>query len=289
MTQHADLEALSAFVDGEAPEWAGHVETCASCRATVDQLRGVSAALRAPVEPPDPRVRDAAIGAALELGGVARHQGAARVPARRRRVSWQLTLAAAAAVIFGVAGLGTLLTQTSSDDGATTVAGPAFESTPTPTAPATAPVPGLGGSGGAGGSSVGGGAASSSANSGAASTAGAADAAGPPVADLGDVPDAATLQARARPAISTSSATSNATGGRSTAPGAPVVTGTRPCEEQARTREPALGRVVYFATASQGSVPAYVLGFSTGPAGSPITLVLLAQNGCGELLRATGP
>jgi hypothetical protein len=122
-----------------------------------------------------------------------------------------------------------------------------------------------------------------------------------PPTDLGDVPDAATLLARARPGLppagsSASSGTSGlaaptaspttALGARSAAPN---VVGTRPCEEQARTREPALREVVYFATARRGNVPAVVLGFATGPAGSPVTLLLLAQDGCGELLRAAGP
>ncbi len=72
---------------------------------------------------------------------------------------------------------------------------------------------------------------------------------------------------------------------------APSVVGTRPCEEQARTREPTLGPVVYFATARQGQVAGFVLGF--GAVGStstaPVTLLLLAQDGCRELLRAAGP
>ena len=30
--KHADFDALSAFVDGEAPEWADHVAACPRCR-----------------------------------------------------------------------------------------------------------------------------------------------------------------------------------------------------------------------------------------------------------------
>ncbi|MDQ3897467.1 MAG: hypothetical protein M3326_09555, partial [Actinomycetota bacterium] len=70
---------------------------------------------------------------------------------------------------------------------------------------------------------------------------------------------------------------------------APSVTGTRPCEEQARAREPSLREVVYFATARRGPIPAVVLGFATGPPSSPVTLLLLAQDGCSELLRAVAP
>ena len=68
---------------------------------------------------------------------------------------------------------------------------------------------------------------------------------------------------------------------------APHVVATRPCEEQVRAREPGLGTVVYYATARQGSVPAYVRGFSSGS--SSLTLLLLAQDGCRELLRSAGP
>ena len=260
--EHADLEALSAFVDGEAPEWAGHVASCATCRASVEQLRAVSAAVAAPIEPPDPRLRDLAIGAALD--DVARRHTTERARARRRRFHWQYELAAVAAILLLVLGFSALLMQQRSSDDATTVAGAALQET------APRSDTSLGASGGAGAT---------------------ADAAA--LADLGDVRDAATLLARARQAVSSGAAAAppppTAFSSRSAAPGAPTAVGTRPCEEQARTREPALREVVYFAIARQGSVPAYVLGFSTGPAPSPVTLLLLAQNGCGELLRAVGP
>ncbi|MDP1804920.1 MAG: hypothetical protein Q8K72_07130, partial [Acidimicrobiales bacterium] len=138
-----------------------------------------------------------------------------------------------------------------------------------------------------------------------------------PVGDLGDVPDAATLRARALAVGATSSAGASASAARSSsgaasdsqasptntgntsaalspAPAsggtaavvAPNVVGTRPCEERARAREPNLGPVTYFATARRGNVPAYVLGFGTGPT---VTLLMLAQDGCAELLRSAGP
>jgi hypothetical protein len=44
--------------------------------------------------------------------------------------------------------------------------------------------------------------------------------------------------------------------------------------------------VTYFATARRGNVPAYVLGFVSGP---NVTLLMLAQDGCTELLRSAGP
>jgi hypothetical protein len=46
--------------------------------------------------------------------------------------------------------------------------------------------------------------------------------------------------------------------------------------------------VTYFATARAGTVPAYVLGF-TPAGGGPVTLLMLAQDGCSELLRSVGP
>lgn len=280
MTQHPELEALSAYVDGEGPEWASHVAACASCRATVEELRAVAAAVGVPVEAPDPSVRDRAVAAAL--GDVDRRHTAERVRSRRRSHQWQLTIAAVAAVLAVAVGFTALLSRTSSEQ-TTTVAGPAPESAPRDQALSDSAAASL------------------------------------PPTDLGDVPDAATLRARALPAIpptatsgatgaaasgaATSSANSGA-GGSATNPGntgaatspvggqrsvAPNAVGTRPCEEQARAREPSLREVVYYATARRGQVPAVVLGFSTGAAPAPVILLMLAQDGCGELLRAAGP
>ncbi|HEX2046711.1 MAG TPA: zf-HC2 domain-containing protein [Acidimicrobiales bacterium] len=272
MSEHADLEALSAYVDGEAPEWAAHVASCASCRASAEELRGVASAVGAPVEPADPSVREAAVGAAL--GDLHRRQVAERARSRPRRYQWQFAAAAAAAMLVVAVGFTALLSRTSDR---TTVAGPAPEA-------ATSRDQAL------------------SESSAAASV---------PPADLGDVPDAATLLARARPAPAGTGAGSGGAGGAGGAAAmsgnsgaastpavppvggqrsaAPTVAGTRPCEEQARAREPSLGPVVYFATARRGPVPAVVLGFSTGPAPAPVTLLMLAQDGCSELLRAAGP
>ncbi|MGI8983472.1 MAG: hypothetical protein ACR2HM_02885, partial [Acidimicrobiales bacterium] len=199
--------------------------------------------------------------------------------------SWAMPAVAAVVVAFlGFAGV--ILSSTRSTDNPTTFAGPALD------ARTEAAVPG------------------------------APDA---PVGDLGDVADAAMLRARALGTASagaagrsSSSANSGATSGASgpaasntgtlppnvssgasgaenfTAGGAPGLAGptpkavgTRPCEERARNREPSLGPVTYFATARRGGVPAYVLGFSS-PSGS-VTLLLLAQDGCSELLRSAGP
>ena len=270
MTEHADLEALSAYVDGEAPEWAAHVTGCPSCRATVDDLRAVAAAVGVPVEAPDPAVRETAVSAAL--GDLDRGHVAERF--RPRRYERQLTVAAVAAVLVVLVGFSGIvyMNRTTSDD--TTVAGPALQT-----------------------------------DAGRESLSDTSAAAALPPTDLGDVADAATLLARARPALPASSAgaaTSSANSGGGAAGGAanatspptpaggqraltPSAVGTRPCEEQARAREPSLREVVYFATARRGQVPAVVLGFSTGPSPAPITLLMLAQDGCAELLRAAGP
>ncbi|MDP1806956.1 MAG: hypothetical protein Q8K72_17405, partial [Acidimicrobiales bacterium] len=63
--EHADFEALSAFVDGEAPEWAEHVAGCPRCRATAAELRALSARVAAPADRPPAAQREAAIAAAL--------------------------------------------------------------------------------------------------------------------------------------------------------------------------------------------------------------------------------
>lgn len=286
-TDHADLEALSAFVDGEAPEWADHVAACAECRATAARLRAVGVAVGAPVTPPSAADRDRAIAAAVGTAPAgapapasAGHE-AERARFARRRSPRPWAMPAAAAVVVGLLGLsGLVLSADRSTDDSSTLAGPAVE-------------------------------ADAKAESGVA-----AAAPDVPPSDLGDIPDAATLRARAmvvtssavRTEDSSSSASSGAAassvaGGGSGAGGSaanlgpptttlsqrsitPNVVGTRPCEEQARAREPNLGPVTYFATARQGEVPAYVLGFSSGPS---VTLLLLAQNGCGELLRSAGP
>lgn len=281
MTEHADIEALSAYVDGEAPEWADHVARCAECRATADSLRAVAAAVAAPVEPAPPGARESAV--ALALGSAAAAAAAARAdnvrPSRRRRRPSPVAFAAvAAAVLAFVLGSTLLLTYgtRSSGNRTTKAAGPLQEASPSqPAAGDSAAVA--------------------------------------PATDLGDVPDAATLLARARGALSASraadggnggaasaaaspaaSATSPAVGGLAAAPApapapTPATVGTRPCEDQARARQPSLGPVVYFATARRQGVPAVVLGFSSGPGSSQVTLLLLAQDGCAELLRAVGP
>jgi hypothetical protein len=310
-SDHADFEALSAFVDGEAPEWAEHVAGCEVCRAGAAELRALSLAVGSPVDGPAPAVREAALAAAVDAlpAPVAAgtrppsrlapdRQAAERARFARRGAPRPWAMPAVAAVVVGLLGLGgVVLSSNRGSENLTTVAGGPLES-------------------------------EKAANSLAGAPRG-------PVSDLGDLPDAATLRARALGApapagaasgTGRSSSSSNsgagsdavtdaptavsgssglsasqstASGGTSIATGAAsggaggsaaaTVVGTRPCEEQARTREPALGVVVYFATASRGGVKGYVLGFTPNGAPAPVTLLVLAQDGCRELLRSVGP
>jgi hypothetical protein len=271
LSEHADVEALSAFVDGEAPEWADHVERCQACAASAEAMRAVSGAVATPVDPPAPAVRERAIRAALA-------PSAPVVARRRRALPTRWLVPAMAAMILLMAGAVAVVTMggRSSSHLTDTVAGPLSGSKAT--------------------------------ESGAPAPAADSFAANAPVTDLGDVPDAATLAARARPGLSSRTASGPAASAATASPvapapsvppaapapatlgvPAPAIVGTRPCEEQARARQPSLGPVVYFATARRQGVPAVVLGFSTGPDPAQVTLLMLAQDGCGELLRVAGP
>jgi hypothetical protein len=322
--KHADFDALSAFVDGEAPEWADHVAGCPRCRAAAAELRALSARVGAPADPPPPAQREAAIAAALGLAGVDAGAGAGvtrrlepavadrhevpRVRPRSRWASQSWAMPAIAAVVLACVGFaGVILSSTRSTDHEATFAGPALDSKGesavggAPNAPVgdLGDVPdaatlraralGLAPTVAAGGTSVATGRASSSADSGAQSSAtntGSTGAALSSGAASGGTGGSATSV----PPNATSGA--GGAGGAGSAGGAanviaPNAIGTRPCEERARAREPGLGPVTYFATARQGTVPTYVLGFGAG--GGPVTLLMLAQDGCAELLRSVGP
>lgn len=264
MNEHADVEALSALVDGEAPEWEPHVAACRSCRSRVEDLRTVQAAVGAPVDGGAADRRDRAIAAAMSAAPEAR-----RPPSVQGRRSRWLAPASIAAAFLLVVGAAALLTRPSPSGEPAAVAGRALQESAPPST-----------------ERVGAGAATSSAAPGGA--------AGTTPGDLGEIPDSAALLARARAGLVARDAslapdtTATAASGQSRA-AAPNQVGTRPCEEQTRSREPALREVVYFATATRQGVPAFVPGFSTGPAPAPLTLLMLARDGCGVLLRAAGP
>ncbi|MEA2974436.1 MAG: hypothetical protein QOG82_2894 [Actinomycetota bacterium] len=141
-------------------------------------------------------------------------------------------------------------------------------------------------------------------SAGGAATAGVPDAdtsGGVNAGDLGQIPDAATLVARARPVLTQRQAALAApvapvagAGQESRAPDltdiVPKAVGTRPCELEARTARPGLGTVVYFATGQVEGVPVVVLGFDPGLPPADITLLALAQQeGCRVVLEAAGP
>lgn len=278
MTDHADFESLSAFVDGEAPEYGPHVATCASCLATVKVLRGLQASVGVAVEGAGAEQRERHLAAAT---GRTRPQ--VRPAARMLKLRWLVPVSVAAlfAVVLGVA---SVINHSGSSPQATTAAGPSGPSQPPSgiegplSADAHAAGPGV------------------------------PDAGSPVTAagNLGEIADSTTLLDRVRlsllstkeagrsspapapaPAPSTLSEAAgrpaSGAGGGATSGGA----GTRPCEGQARSREPALREVVYFATATRQGEAAYVLGFSSGGAPTPVIL-LLAQGDCRVLARA-GP
>ena len=126
-TDHADLEALSAFVDGEAPEWADHVAGCEQCRAAAARLGAVAAAVRAPVAPPAESDRERAIAAALETAATEAHDGPERDRLARRRNPRPWAMPAAAAVVVGMLGLaGVVVSSDRANDATTPVATPAM-------------------------------------------------------------------------------------------------------------------------------------------------------------------
>ncbi|HVL27731.1 MAG TPA: hypothetical protein VM390_06260, partial [Acidimicrobiales bacterium] len=67
MTDHPDLDALSAAVDGDDPAGAvaGHVAACGDCRARQDALRRARRAVATPVPPLPGPARERLVAAAL--------------------------------------------------------------------------------------------------------------------------------------------------------------------------------------------------------------------------------
>lgn len=108
-TSHPSDEALSAHLDGEAPEVAAHLADCDACRSRVGDLRRVAALIGTPPSPTGDDARDDAIARALADQGD---------DSRRRR----LTLVAVAAVVVAAAGIATPLLLRGSGDERTTTA-----------------------------------------------------------------------------------------------------------------------------------------------------------------------
>ena len=268
MTPHPSFEDLSAYHDGEAPEWAPHVGACADCRARLDQLSALTAAVGRPLDRPspaeevdDPVARALALahdGAGASSPTAEEHPRAPRAPSHREGERWLrwVTAASAAAVLVLVVGVLALVNRTDGDR----PTGPALtESGRTPadedvgvTADPPGPAAGPG--------------------------------SGPPTAaaggDLGEVADAQALVARVRPGLG---------GGAETTPDARRAVGTYPCEVEARTADPGLGPVVYHAAATVEGTPAVVLAFTPPATPGPFRVLALAQADCRLLLAASSP
>jgi len=70
MNEHPDLEALSAYLDGETAGLEAHVDECPTCREELAALAQVRAAVASPPPPAPPGAKDQAIAAAM--GGTRR-------------------------------------------------------------------------------------------------------------------------------------------------------------------------------------------------------------------------
>ncbi len=322
---HPDFETLSAHVDGEAPEVAAHVAGCAECRTKVKWLRTAIALVATPVPPADASAREQALARAgdafdrrpavvADAANAGREAAASGVSPRAPSASDRAAAGAAGrrsesagpppapvpigagrrgrarggsglwvglgsvaalvvAVLVGVTALG----GGSGDDGNTVAAGPAPERNSISAAGDTA----------------------AGTSTGAAGTDSSAESAGGlNGGDLGQIGDAATLVAKAAPALSrtrqTLSAPQSGPAPAGLAADAPPITpkavGTRPCEMEARAARLGLGTVVYFATGQVDGVPVVVLGFQPGLPPADVTLLALAQQeGCRVVLEAAGP
>jgi hypothetical protein len=288
MTPHPDFEDLSAYHDGEAPEWASHVAACAGCRARLDELAAVSAAVARPVEGPlaaeDPIARALAapdeVAAPLSASTVPiapvppvtavapvgeGRPAAPPEPAHPERARWLtwVTAASAAAVLVLVVGV---LALVNGSDGDRTTGSALTESDRSSSTLPGAPAdqgPGMATDGPAP----------------AAAPAGAPPTAAGAEGDLGEVGDARTLVARVRPGL----------GASREAATAPRVVGTYPCEVEARAAAPGLGPVVYHATARVQGAPAVVLAFAPPGEPAPVTIQARAQSDCRLLLSASSP
>lgn len=255
---HPDFEDLSAFHDGEAPEWADHLAGCASCRDDLHQLTTLSDAVGqvslAADDPDDkydplaralaaPRESNTTLGPRAEPG-----------PAHpRRRRQWVLGVSTAAVLAVSIAIGATVASKDPQREMTTHALSP---SGGRPTAGAAA---------GRSGSVVEGG-------------------------DLGEISDRATLVTRvgadlstakrARPAQAPASATSPA-------PGPPAVGPT--CEIEARADPGDRGELVYQATAVEGGTPAVVLAFASGDGSGTVTVEARALSDCRVLLQGSIP
>jgi len=253
---HAPPEALSAFLDGEAPEWAAHLEGCARCRAEVSRLREVATAVARPVPPLPASLVDRAVARALgaaEPGSTAGAPGPAPgrpVVGRRRRSGATLVGLASgsiAAVLLAV--LAAFAVFEGGDD----------KQVDTALAPPPEAAQDRATTGAAGGPVSGG--------------------------DLGEVGDAGALAGRLRGRIpgtggaptAMAAAAEEAGRGSASSRAAPAMGPAAPCEAAARAAAPDLGPLVYVADGRSEGRPVVVLGFAGA---GPVTLLVLTTDGC---------
>ena len=257
-SDHAPPEALSAYLDGEAPEWAAHLNGCARCEASLARLRAVVTAVSRPVPPPPPEAVDRAVVRALGTApatGATTHDAAATRSWRGRPVLVGLASGSIAAVLLAVVAAFAVVGRGGGDRGDDT----ALASRPEAVQDrATAGA----GAGGAQPQAFSGG-------------------------HLGEIGDAAALAARLRgriPGTGDGPAAVAASPQAAEGAGLPPPTPAR-CEAEARAGDPGLGPLVYVADGLRQGRPVVVLGFG----GTPVTLLVLALEGCGRELSTTVP
>lgn len=277
MSEHPDFEALSAYYDGEAAEVADHVGRCEACQAELSRIAAVSGAVGAPAEPLSVAAVDGMIGRALAGDdGADTAGGRAAVVSieHRSRNRWAVLVSAAAAVVVAI-GLVGYLARTDDGNGRRTDTALA----PAPTVDQRLGAPSVAGNGTTSDSLVEG-------------------------ANLGEVADGRALVEKVGPEVNGPSAAAaaatdnpvvappNQAQGPSGSVGGvkgPQEVGTRACELQARSIDPGAGPLAYVASATQGGAPATVLGFAPPGGGRPLSLFLMAQDGCRLLARANLP
>jgi len=287
---HPDFEDLSAFHDGEAPEWADHLAGCGSCRSTLAELVTLSEAVARvslPARPAGPATEpgddhsDAVARALFSAQGAARAQDSAQGAARaqdsaqgaaraqdsdgglesttgsgtgkRHRRQWVLGVSTAAVLVLSIA-IGVTVASKGPHQEMTRDALSA-DGTRTTAKPAEGTGPGTVMAGG----------------------------------DLGEIPDRAALVARVGADLRAKSQARAAQGAPPAPAAAPVPTAPRPCETEARADPGDRGELIYQASAVEAGAPAVVLAFGSGQGSPTITVEARARSDCRLLLQGAIP
>ena len=282
-TGHPGFDDLSAYHDGEAPEWAAHVAGCAPCRNRLDDLARLTALIGDDTVVGDTVGGDDVVGddvpAAADSGGVT-DDPVSRAVAGTRTVAgdrpapppieprrWWVGASVAAVLLITVS-MGALVAGLFDRPATTTAVGP-----------------------GAGGAEARSDAAQATADT--VITAG----------ELGEIADRAALVAQVRadldaarrlaqeqaaPAadapVSAPSVPEDTSAEENTGPpGTPQ--GSVPCEAVARGGPGNRGPVIYQATAERDGVPAVVLGFGPPPGSEAVIVEARARSDCRLLLQ----